>query len=301
LVNNLEDDATFAGLTAIVAVAETLGFRAAAERLGVTPAAVSRAVGRVEQRLGARLFERTTRRVGLTREGERYAARCREALAQMNLAVEEVRAARAAPHGTLAVTASPIVAPLLSPRLARFAARHPQVRVELRLTDRLVAFAEGGIDVALRVGPLDDDALVARVVARPRWVTVASATYLARRGTPREPADLAMHDCLRWLPPHGKPRPWTFRDPDRGRSVAFEPRGPLDVDHGDVLASAARGDLGVAQVLDFMVDDALREGRLVEVLAPWSAPGPKIQAVHPPGATLPRVRAFVEFLTSELA
>jgi DNA-binding transcriptional LysR family regulator len=299
-MSNNPDEVAFEGIDAVVAVADTLGFRAAAERLGVTPAAVSRSVQRVEERLGVRLFVRTTRRVGLTREGERFAARCREAVAQMQLAREEVRSARAAPHGTLAVTASPILAALVSSRLARFVARNPAVRLELRLTDRIVDFAEGGVDVALRVGTVADEALVARVLAKPRWVTVASPVYLSRRGTPRDPEDLASHDCIRFLPARGKPRPWPFRD-HAGRTYNVEIRGPLDVDHGDVLVEAATSDLGIAQVLDFMAADALKSGKLVEILEDAAARGPVIYAVHPSGAALPRVRAFVEFLVKDLA
>lgn len=284
----------------VVTIADAGGFRAAAERLGVTPAAVSRAIQRLEQRLGVRLFQRTTRRVGLTSAGQRYVDRCREALAQMRLAEQEIDAARSAPRGTLAVTSSPILAALLSRRLGRFVARQPGLRIELRLADRIVDFAEGGVDVALRVGSVADESLVAHVLARPRWVTVAAPAYLARRGVPRHPEELETHACIRFLPPRGKPRPWVFRDRHE-KTFEVDVRGPLDVDHGDVLVEAAESELGVAQVLDFMASDALRSGRLVAILEDAAARGPTIYAVHASGATLPRVRAFVEFLARDLA
>lgn len=291
----INDDAdAFAGVVPFVAVADTLGFRAAAARLGVTAAAVSRSVQRLEERLGARLVERTTRRVRLTPEGERYAARAREALAQMKLAEGEVIAAQRAPQGTVAVSASPILAPLVVPRLARLFLRHPALRVELSLSDRVVRFAEDRVDVALRVGPAVDESLVAHVLLRPSWVTVASPAYLARRPPPKSVDDLAAHDCLRFAQGRSRPRPWTFA------TRSFEPEGPLDVDLGDALVDAAIAGVGVAQVLDFMAEGALRDGALVELLAHERAPGPAVQAVHPAGRTLPRVRALLAFLADEL-
>jgi LysR family transcriptional regulator, regulator for bpeEF and oprC len=291
------------GLTTFAAVAETLGFRAAAKRLHVTPAAVSRSIQRLEERLGVRLLHRTTRRVALTREGERYAARCREALAQMKLAEDEIASARDAPHGTLGVSASPILAPLVVSRIARFLLRHPAVRVDLQLTDRVVPFAapatkESGVEVALRIGPVGDGALVARALLRPRWRTIAGPGYLARRGVPRAVEDLTAHDCLRFAD-RGRARPWAFRDRS-GRAVSFAPRGSLDVDLGDVLVDAALGDAGVAQVLEFMVADHLRAGRLVEVLDDFVAPGPTVHIVFPRGRILPRARAFIDFMFEEL-
>jgi LysR family transcriptional regulator for bpeEF and oprC len=285
----------FDGVVPFLAVADANGFRAAAERLGVTAAAVSRAVQRLEAGLGVRLFERTTRRVRLTREGERFAARCREALAQVRLAREEAEEAQAAPRGTIVISASPILPRLLVPSLARFARRHPGVRAALRLTDRIARFTdEDPPDVALRVGAVQDDSVVARPLVRPRWVTVASPGYLARRGAPRAVADLASHDCVRYAT-RGGVRPWTFR------GGAVEVRGPLDVDLGESLVHAALGDLGVVQVLDFMVRPELDDGRLVEVLAEASAGGPAISLIHPAGRRLlPRVRAFVDFLAADL-
>jgi DNA-binding transcriptional LysR family regulator len=290
------NNSTFGGVEAFVAVAETLAFRAAAERLGVTPAAVSRSVQRLEDRLGVRLFERTTRRVRLTREGERFAARCREAVAQLRLGEEEAQAVRGAVHGTLTVSASPILARLVTSRLARFALRHPAVTTELRFTDRVVRFdEEEGLDVALRVGGVHDESLAAKVLLRPRWTTVASPAYLARHGRPRTVGDLAGHACVAFVTfPTRRVRAWTFA------GEAFTPRGPIATDLGEALVDAALGGVGVAQVLDFMVTDHLRDGRLVELLADRAAPGPDVLAVHRAGRSLPRIRAFVDFLVEDL-
>jgi DNA-binding transcriptional LysR family regulator len=301
-VINSEGDA-FDGLPAFLRVADQLSFRAAAIDLGVTPAAVSRTIQRLEARLGVRLFERTTRSVRLTAEGARFVARCREALAQIRIGTGEISESRSAPRGTLVVSASPILARLVVSRLARFFLRYPGVRVDLRFTDRVVRFADEDVDVALRVGTPEEPSLVAHLLAATRWVTLASPAYLARRGTPRSLADLSGHDCLRFVPPRGGARPWTFRPYDDGGDVSvtttLEVTGALEVGHGDVLVDAALAELGIAQVLDFMVEDHLRAGRLVEVLEAAAAPGPTLHAVHP-RRPLPRVRAFVEFLEEEL-
>lgn len=286
----------FDGVVPFLAVADTLAFRAAAQRIGVTPAAISRSVQRLEERLGVRLFERTTRRVRLTREGERFAARCREAVAQVRLAEDELGAARKDPHGVLTVSASLVLARLVTPRLARFALRHPAVHTELRFTDRVVRFdEEEALDVALRIGPVADESLVARTLLRPRWATVASPAYLARRGRPTTVRELEAHACVAFVGPRRRPRPWHFE------GETFEPRGPATVDLGEALVDAALGGLGIVQVFDFMVTDLLREGQLVELLADRAASGPTILAVHRAGRVLPRVRAFVDFLAADLA
>lgn len=301
MVNNQPE--LFDGVATFVRVADTLSFRAAAVELGVTPAAVSRTVRRLEERLGVKLFERTTRSVRLTADGSRFVTRCREALAQIRIGTGEIAEARSAPTGTLVVSASPILARLVVARVGRFLLRHPGVRVDLRLTDRVVKFADDDVEVALRIGAPSDPSVVAQVLAKTRWVTIASPTYVARRGAPRTIEELATHDCLRFVAPRGGPRPWTFRPyDDRGDvtvTTTIDVAGALDVDHGDVLVDAVLADVGIAQVLDFMVEDDLRAGRLVEVLASVAAPGPTVHAVHP-RRPLPRVRAFVELLAEEL-
>lgn len=285
----------FDGILPFLRVAETLSFRRAAEALGVTPAAVSRTIQRLEERLGVRLLERTTRTVRLTSEGAAYATRCREAYAQMRIGEGELLVTKSAIQGTLITSASPILAPLVAPAIARFVSRHPAVRAELRLSDRVVRFAEEEVDVALRVGKIDDEDLIAHPLLEPRWVTVASPAYLARRGVPRSPDDLEGHACIRFLPPRGKPRPWSFG------STSIHVKGPIDVDRGDMLVSAALADGGIAQVLDFMVVREVREGRLAYVLADFDSGATIVNAVHPVSRrALPRLRAFLTFLREEI-
>jgi len=297
----INDDAdAFDGVTTFVTVADALSFRGAASRLRVTPAAVSRTIQRLEERLGVRLFERTTRSVRLTREGAAFAARCREAAAQVRIGRDELHAARRAPQGTLVISASPILGGVVVSATSVLLARYPALRVDLRLTDRLVKFADEDVDVAVRVGAPSDDAVVAHALTPTRWSTVASPAYLARRGTPESVDALAAHDCLRFAPPRGRPRAFSFlsRQED-GAAISFDPRGALDVDHGHLLVFGALAGVGIAQVLAFMVAEDVARGRLVELLGPFAAPGPTLFAVHARRA-LPRVRAFVDLLREEL-
>ena len=286
----------FAGVLTFLRVADTLSFRRAAESLGVTAAAVSRTIRRLEERLAVRLLERTTRTVRLTAEGAQFAARCREAHAQLRIGETELSVARATPQGTLVVSASQILTPVVAPVLCRFLLRHPTLRGDLRFADRVVRFAQEDVDVALRVGDVVDQDVVAHVILRPRWVLVASPAYLARKGAPRSVSDLAAHACVRFTPPRGVHRPWVLDGED------FSPRGPLDVDRGDALVTAALADAGIARVFDFMIASDLHEGRLLAVLPHVDAGASVVSAVHPASRrAVPRVRQFVTFLREELA
>ena len=298
MINN--DPDPFDGVTVFLEVADALSFRSAATSLGVTPAAVSRTIQKLEDRVGAKLFERTTRTVRLTAEGSRFADRCREARFQVRIGRTELADARRSPSGVLVVSASPILARLVVGRLARFRVRHPAIHVDLRLTDRVVRFAEDDAEVALRVGPPSDESVVAIALLETRWTTVASPAYLARRGEPRVVADLADHDRLRFAAPRARARPFVFVDPKTGATITYPGDAPaLEVDHGDLLVDAAKAGVGIAQVLDYMVEGELASGDLVLVLPDARAKGPTIHAVFPK-RSLPRVRAFVDFLAGEL-
>lgn len=286
----------FTGLLPFVHVAEEKSFRRAASRLGVTTAAVSKAVARLEASLGVALLERTSRSVSLTAEGTAYLARCREALDAMRAARDVVAQSRETVSGRLKVSASPIVARPLVRDLGRLLSRHPRLSVELSVTDRLARVVEEDIDVAIRIGPLEGSSLVAREVYAPRWVTVASPVYLGRRGLPRAVGDLASHDRLVFVLPSGKPRAWAFTEGQ------VDAAATLLVDQGDLLVEGALAGLGVAQVLDFMVREQLRDGRLVEVLPDVAPKGPRISAVstHRRLRTS-KVRAFVSLLPALFA
>ncbi len=288
----------FAGVLPFAYVAEEKSFRRAAERLGVTAAAVSKAVGRLEEELGVRLLNRTTRRVSLSPEGELYLARCREAIAQVRAGRDLVAMAGTAARGPLEVSLSPALGSYLVGRLPAFLARYPGIEVNLHLSDRLTRLVDERIDVAIRIGDLPDSTLVSRLLLRPRWTTVAAPAYLAQRGTPESPADLVSHACLAFRSPRGRIVPWTFLDrPRAGDTQPHLPTGNLIVDAGSLLVNAAVAGAGLCQTLDVLVEDAIREGRLVEVLADYAAPGPPVHALCIPGQQrTPRIRSFLDHL-----
>src|SRR5271170_7542588 len=242
----------FRGVVPFVVVAEEKSFRKAAARLGVSPAAVSKAVSVLERELGLTLCARGTRAVSLTREGEVFFESCRPAMTAVMGARALVEGARREPSGQLVVSMPFVVAALVPPALALLRARHPRLSFRMVVSDRLTRLEEEPVDVAVRVGPLTDSALVARKLRDTRLVVVASPAYLARAGTPRVPADLAAHDCIVTFAPNGKPHPWLFQS----GPCAVPPI--LELDHAPSLVDALLAGLGVAQVLDFMVDPLVR-------------------------------------------
>ena len=297
----LTDD-LFAGVLPFFYTAEERSFRRAAERLGVTPAAVSKAVLRLEERLGVKLLARTSRTVAPTPEGAAFQERCREAIASLEAGREAVSEARRQPRGTVHLSLPFILGRIVVPALPRLAARYPNLRFRLSMTDRLVGLVDDQVDVAIRIGELADSRLVSRRLRGSRWVTVAAPSYLARVGRPAHPSDLARHDGLMFVAPNGRPRAWTFRDPRSGAAttVPVEPR--LLLDHGDHLLAAAIAGLGVCQVLDFMITDPVADGRLVEVLGGHAAEGPPIHALAvPERRRAANVRAVMAFLSDAFA
>ena len=286
----------FAGILPFVRTAEERSFGRAAASLGITTAAVSKAVRKLEEDLGAKLLDRSSRVVRLTRDGEAFLARCRQAVLDVQGARDAVQGTQREPQGELAVTMPIILGPFLVPRLARVGLQYPRLSFKLHVTDRVTRLIDEGYDVAIRVGDLESSPLIARVLRRTRWVTVASPSYLARKPAPVTVADLADHNCLRFLAPNGRPRDWTFLENGKGRAVSTA--GTLVIDHGTHLLAAAEAGMGVCQVLDFMVETALRSGTLVEVLGDAAAPGPSIHSVVTPARSRSaNVRAFVRFLS----
>ncbi len=281
------------GVPAFVRVAELGSFRAAARSLEVTPAAVSKAVARLEEHLGTQLFFRSSRRVALTTEGALYLDHCRAALDRMTAAEEALVASRRLAKGVVRASLSRVLAEPVLRGLAKARTRHPQLMVRLSFTDREARLAEG-FDVAVRIGALKDSPLVARHLHTPRWVTVASPRYLATAPPLRTPEDLKVHRCLHFSTPRGRVIDLAF--PERVSSPHV-----LVVDDGAALVSAARHGLGVAQAFDFMVRDALRAGDLVEVLGDRDVPGPPIHALTPRGRLrVARVRVFVDLVHDAL-
>lgn len=283
-------------IAVFVRVVERGSFTAAADELEISKAAVSKYVGRLEDALGARLLQRTTRRLTLTEAGEAFYRRSAAALAEIDDASREVALLSGAPRGVLRVSA-PIylgtsrVAPLIAP----FRALHPEVSLDLELSDRHVDLVRERFDVAIRISQLGDSSLVARKLAPCPQVICASPAYLKRRGTPRQPADLREHDCLIYGLDR-VPHEWRLR-PSKGRWVAVTVRGPLRSNNDHALKQATLDGVGLRQFPRFFVDEELKNGRLLEVLPRYESPELAVWAVYPARRHLqPKVRAFVDFL-----
>ena len=290
----------FSGVLPFVRTAEERSFGRAAASLGVTTAAVSKAVRKLEDDLGVRLLDRSSRLVALTREGEVFLDRCQQAVAQVQGGREVLRASRNEPRGEVSVTLPYILTPFVVPNLPRLHAQYPRLKFRLHVSDRVTRLAEEKRDIAIRMGELPSSELVTRLLRRTRWVTVAAPSYLARRGEPTAPQELAAHDCLSFVGPNGVAREWWFAE--GGRATPRRVDGILAVDLGSCLVQAAIAGLGVCQILDFMAHDALREATLVEVLRASSTAGPNVHALATSGrAGSANVRASMKFLVEAFA
>ena len=282
-------------LAAFTETAKHGSFAAAARESGSAPSTLAKAVGRLEQSLGVKLFHRTTRQVALTPDGDRLFARCQRLLAEVEELHAEASGVREAPSGTLRIDLPIVIGRrLVLPLLARLAQRHPQLALDVRLQDGYTDLVKEGIDVALRVGTLKDSSLVARRFGTQAMVLVASADYLAARGTPTRLDHLAGHDAVLFrMPSTGRDRPWPFRQ--RGQPVELHPVSRVRVNDGEGIVEAVRLGLGLGQLPDYFVREELARGELVEVLRP-ARPAPlPISLVYPGARLVPqRVRALLE-------
>jgi DNA-binding transcriptional LysR family regulator len=287
-------------MTVFVAVADLAGFAPAARRLGRSPSVVTRLVAGLEEHLGTRLLQRTTRSVKPTDAGVRYLERARRILAEVAEAEAAAQAERTVPTGRLAVTAPNVFGRLhVAPLMSAFLAKHPAVTGELTLTDRLVNLIDEGIDVAVRIGVLDDSSVIARTVGSTRRVVVAAPRHLARRKRPRAPADLATHDIIQFTALAPAPE-WRFGPDGATERVAFAPR--YVTNSADAAIGHAELGRGLAMVLSYQVEAALRGGRLEVVLAAFEPAPRPIQLVYPTTRLLSaKVRAFVELATRTCA
>ena len=282
-------------MTTFAQVVDSGSFSAAAERLGLSRAQVSKSVMQLESYPGTRLLNRTTRSIGLTDSGRLYYERCREILEEVAEAEECAREDNAEPRGVLTVGAPTTFGRLhLQPLLPEYLALHPGVQLSLSLADRFIDVVGEGFDVAVRIAELEDSSLIARRLAPCRRVLCAAPEYLRRRGTPRVPQDLAIHACLVYSN-ELRPATWTLHGPAGVERVTVN--GPVCADNGDLLCAAAEAGLGVTLLPTFVVGDGLRTGRLVQVLADYCPPDLSINAVYPSRRFLAaRVRSFVDFL-----
>ncbi len=286
----------FRGVVPFVAVAEAKSYRAAARALGVSTAAVSKAVQSLEASLGVVLIHRTARFVDLTREGALFYERARAAVAEVEGAREALARAQRVPEGELTLSLPFVLTTLVARGIALLRARHPRLTFKLLVTDRLSKLASESVDVAVRIGDLPDSALVSRTLRKTELLTIASPAYVARAGAPAKPADLDRHDCVGLVAPTGKPYAWLFASgPREVRSIAIP-------DHGPMLIEAVVAGVGIGQAFDFMIGDRLARGELVEVMPHERAQGPAVTAVCAPGQrATPRVRAAFEAFADAFA
>lgn len=286
-------------LLALQAVAEAGSFSRAADRLGLSTSVVSRRIGQLEVRVGSRLLNRSTRSVSLTPTGENYLSRVREALDTIAQAGDAASGETVSPRGHLRVSLPVNFGRVhFVPRLGEFLERFPAVTLDVRFDDRFVDLVAEGLDLAIRIGELEDSRLVAKRIGQERRLVVASPTYLSRAGTPKHPDDLRGHECFHYNNFRG-PATWLFRQDGRRLEVAV--RGRLQSNYGLPLTMAAEQGLGVVMTAESLVRDALRDGCLVEVLASWRLPDVGVYAVYPSRRSLPeRVRAFIDFTENDV-
>jgi len=281
-------------------VVETRSFTAAAAQLGLPKSTVSRKVAQLEERLGVRLLQRTTRKLNLTEVGQAYYERCARIVADIDAAEQLVTEMQTAPRGLLRVTAPvDFGTECLGRAIAEFTAANPEIVIELDVSDRMVDLIEDGVDLAVRIGPLAESSLVARKLGVVVLRLYASPAYLARRGTPTELADLAHHDTVQFVPSQ-RLQTWGLRGPEG--DVEITPGARIVSNNMFAVREAAVAGAGIALLSDLVVGADLAAGRLVEVLPAWSLPGSEMYAVYPSTRNLsPKVRAFLEFLVDWVA
>jgi DNA-binding transcriptional LysR family regulator len=280
------------------AVVEEGTFTAAAEREDVSKSHVSTQISDLEERLGVRLLQRTTRSVDPTPEGEAYYERIRGVLDELEEADRALRQARTEPMGTLRVSAPvDLGTNYLGPIVGDYLATYDEVSIDIDLNDRKVDLVDEGYDLAVRVGRLEDSSLIVRRLADVEGCVCASPDYLEHHGTPEHPEELSEHDCVvyRYLPDE---QTWTFTAPEE---VEVDIDGPIEANNGSILADVAARGGGIAMAPSFIVADLLRAGRLERILTDWELPSGAIWALYPHRRHLSaKVRTFIDLLKERL-
>jgi len=282
-------------MQAFVAVAELHGFAPAARRLKLSPSAVTRLIAALEQRLNARLLQRTTRSVALTDVGTRYLERAKRILADIDEAERAAEGERMRPVGRLVVSAPVGFGRLhVSPVMSAYLKRHGEVIGELRLEDRLINLVEDGVDLAVRIGELSDSTLVARQVGTMRRIVVASPAYLKARGEPKRPQDIASHSTIQFGGA-AAPSDWRFAEDGREVRVNIAPR--LLTNSADAAVQYAVAGGGLTRVLAYQAADALTRRRLKIVLQRFELPAFPVSIVYPTSRLLSaKVRTFIDLV-----
>ncbi|OCR26128.1 LysR family transcriptional regulator [Pseudomonas syringae] len=290
----------FGALSAFVQAAQTRSFTEAGRRTGVSSSAVGKAVARLEQDLGVRLFHRSTRAITLTAEGGLFLERCNRIFAEFEVAKRELTQAAGKPQGKLRV-GLPQLGMSLMAHLIAFQQAYPEIELELEFSDRLVNVIEEGFDAVVRIGEAEDSRLTRRRLNGYSHRLVASPAYLLDRGVPGRPSDLSRHSCLRYrYPTSGKLDPWPLVV--KGAAVTVDVPTSATANAIESLMAMAEAGLGIACLPDFFVENAVAEGRLTPVLERHVHDHRTISILWPSSRQpLPKIKAFVEFMASRLA
>ena len=291
------DGRLLGGIGVLMAVVETGSFVRAADTLGLTQSGVSRAIARLEARIGIRLLHRTARAVSLTEDGRRFHAEVLPLIEGIDAAATVAASAGSQVRGRLRINADPPFGHyVLTPRLPEFLARHPDLTVDLFVRDQIGDFVGEGFDIAVRFGEPEPSGLTCRLLMRARVLTCAAPSYIARRGEPGHPRALADHECVLIRDPAtGRPFAWELH---RGtEAVPVATRGRLMVNDGRSLIASCLGGQGIAQLLDFMVAGEIADGSLMQVLPDWADETFPAYLYHrAQGLPTARLRAFIDFL-----
>lgn len=294
--NVVFDGRLLSGVTVLAAVVEGGSFARAAETIGLSPSGVSRAIARLESRLGIRLFDRTTRSLHLTDEGARFYREIIPHLDGIENAADTASGATAEVRGRLRVNVDPYFSGLvLGPNLAAFTQRYPQLELHVFTRDDIGDLVSDNMDIAVRFGPPAVSSQIARLLLTTRILTVAAPSYLERAGRPRKPEDIEKHACIQYRDPMtGRPFEWEFH---RGKQVVpVRTAGPLFLTDVRTMLEACLAGAGIAQVMALGVEDLLRSGRLVELFPDWPDETFPLHAIYPSRRHPPaKVRAFLEF------
>jgi DNA-binding transcriptional LysR family regulator len=300
-MNRQFDDILLGSIELFCLAAEAGSFTAAAHTAGVTPAAVSRSISRLEKRFGVRLFVRSTRSIRLTEGGKSYFEQSRAALNQLVEAERRVTGEQVQPSGTLRISVPTTYGHhRLLPLLPLFRAKHPLIKLEVQISNRNVDFHEENFDLAIRFRSPPDSTMIARHLEDATLVVVASPTYLKRAGTPRKLTELEQHECIQFdLPSSGRRIPWLFKEDGSEKEICLA--GNYSCTE-DVLAGVtlAKADAGLFQTYKFIVEKELADGSLVEVLQAFGGCSRPLSLLYPHGRSLPsRVRAIVDFMVEQ--
>lgn len=282
-----------------IAAADAGSFAKAGARLRLSPPAVTRAISALEQRLGARVFNRTTRSLMITDVGQRFLVSARRILADLETAEQDAVGEETMPQGHLAITASVTFGrAALAPVVCDFLAQHARVTATVVLLDRVVSLVEEGIDVAVRIGHLPDSTLIAKPIGAVHRILVASPEYLGSRGVPASPTDLRQHSVIAFtgLMPS---REWRFANGKTTGSIALNPK--LEVNDATTAIQAAQMGYGITIALSYMVAAQIRSGHLEPVLAAFTPPPQPVHLVHTHARLVaPKIRAFIDFAAPRL-